>query len=332
MPENPEKRKRGIKYPLGYIKRKILELVYNSPKGISRGEIQDFLRTKYNIRESSGKTERLKDLEREHYIRSEYEPGKAKIFYSPENTDSVPTLLQDPVIWGPIPNFKSDDKSYEIFVKWQNQRRESRQELYHTKFFEQTVRDEITRRLLFSPPHLDVLKENFHLDLKTEVKSEVDKEALKNLYSRAASISQYLIMHMFVPMFAVDGALHVSLYNSLVLDRTFSEEGQNLMLVDEQIAKIREIFEKVRGKQDYIWEYRFTNLESFSLATVFICLTYELQSEPQNSDIVTFFQDDKIKEIFLRYIPKPFFYAEVMKFIFCQPLYFDVIEAQFKSL
>ena len=219
-----------------------------------------------------------------------------------------------------------------MYLKWQNQRLKSRLELYHTKFFEQTVRNEITRRLLSSPPYLDNFKEIYPLDLKTAVESEVEKEALKRLYSSAASMSLYLIMHMFVSLPVVEGALHVSQYNTQLLDHPQSEIGENQLLMDEQIAKIRKIFENIRGNQDHIWEYRFTSLESFSLATVFICLNYERRIDPQNSDIVKFFQDDVIKKIFLRYIPNPFFYAEVTKFIQYQTFFSDLIESHLQSL
>lgn len=285
-----------------------------------KGDITDFLRTQYNISEPAGKTAHLKDLESKHFIRSKCDPGKAKIFYPPENTDSLPDLLQDVMLWEPFPSDKSD----EISEKLRNERITWRQELYHTNFFERTVRNEIINRLLSSPPHLDIIEELFHLDLKTAVESEVEKEALKKIYSRAASISLYLIKHMFVPMLPVDGALQMSQYNALLLDETPPEGDENARLWEEQIAKIRRIFEKTQKKQEYIWEYRFTSLESLSLATVFICLFYEIQIDPPNSEIISFFLDPTVKKIFLKYIPNPFFYADVSKFIFCQVLYGDL--------
>jgi len=328
MPENPEKRKKGEKDPRGVTKRKILVYIYNNPDGIKLRDIQDFIKKESCIGEHLGIGNHLKYLEGKKYIRNKWDKGFDKFFYPPENTDSVPDLLQDNYIWGP--DFKSDDG--EIFTKWQNQRLESRLELYHTKFFEQTVRNEIIRRLLSSPPYLDNFKELYHLDLKTAVESEVEKEALKNLYTRAASMSLYLVMHMFVYLPVVEGALHVTQYNAQLLNHAQSEAGENQLLIDEQITKIRKTFENIRGKQDYVWEYQFTSLESFSLAIVFICLNYERQIESQNSDIVTFFQDDAIKKIFLRYIPNPFFFAEVTKFINVQTFFSDLIESHLQSL
>lgn len=314
MADNPEKLelKQGGGYPDGFIKRKTLELIYNSPEGIKGSKIEDFLWTEYGVHQHSGRKIHLDDLEKKHYIRSEWKSGGPKYFYPPENIDSIPALLQDPLIWGKKPDFTNLD---ETEVNRLSEMASDLLMLYQTKFFEQTVMNEIINRLLSSPPFLDNFKEKYHLDLKTVTESDDEKEALKNLYIRAVSTSPYLKMHMLVPQPLVAAGLHASQFNAALLDY-IQTGGNEVQFSAEALKKVSKIMKKFRKTTNNIWEYQFTSLESFSLAMVYACLCFDtLMTEESRDNVCTFLNDNEIKKIFGKYIPNPFFVVEITKFI-----------------
>jgi hypothetical protein len=318
MLDNPEKLElgQGQGYPEGFIKRKILLLIYNSPEGIKGGKIEDFLWTEYGIHQHSGRKIHLDDLEENEYIRSEWKSGGPRYFFPPKNIDSIPALLQDPMLWGKKPDFINlDEIEDENEVNRLKEITSDLLMLYQTKFFEQTVMNEIIDRLLSSPPFFESFKEKYHLDLKSVVESDDEKEALKNLYSRALSTSPYLKMHMLIPQPIIAAALHASQFNAALLDY-IQTGGNEVQLSVKALTKVSKLMKKFRKTTNNIWEYQFTSLESFSLATVYTCLSFDTLMTEESRDIVCkFLNDDEIKKIFGRYIPNPFFVVEITKFI-----------------
>ena len=75
-----KKRKRGERYPEGYIKKQIMRFVCDYPDGIEEPKIRDWLKENYGISEKKGIVAHLQELEEKMFLIMQPQRGKENIW------------------------------------------------------------------------------------------------------------------------------------------------------------------------------------------------------------------------------------------------------------
>jgi hypothetical protein len=311
-----QKRDRGEGYPPGFIKRKIIEYIYDNVNGVSTPILKEYLKVKFRVGEGKGVLDHLKTLEGKHYINGAHEPGLDSVWFPPETIDHLPNLLVDRDIWGAL---RVDKKPVADVVGWMQDNGDNIIKLFNTQFFNKTVKPQLIEILYSSPPLLSEFNTINHKDLTGLKETKTDETALKNLFNCALSESPTIMMHIFIPSPLIRAGLYALQINSglyaQIAETPFQESPDQYPFVRDQLSEVREQLQFWKDP-DNVPRDMFTSIQAFSLTSVYLGMSIDQIQFPHTREKIKLILSDPVTNLTLgKYLKNPFFSGEFMKFL-----------------